>query len=172
MQFEDLIQRRRSIRRFRPDPLPEGALDRILRAANLAPSAGNRQAYRIVVVRSPERKRALAMAAFGQTFIEEAPVLLVFLADPARSVSRYGRRGEFYALQDATIACTFAHLMAADMGLGSVWIGAFDDADVSRCVGAPQDMRPVAILPIGLPSEEPAPTGRRSLTEMVVSETF
>lgn len=172
MEFEDLIERRRSIRRFRPAPVPEEALDRILHAANRAPSAGNRQAYKIVVIRSDEMKARLARAAYGQDFIEDAPLVLLFLTDPMRSTSRYGRRGEFYAVQDATIACTFAHLMASDLGLGSVWIGAFNDGEVARCVGAPQDMRPIAILPIGWPAEEPAPTRRRDLGDMVVHESF
>lgn len=168
MDFADLILKRKSIRIFRPDPLPEGALDTILDAVRLAPTAGNVQAFRIQIVRAPEMKRDLAKAAFQQAFIAEAPVILAFFAAPAESAREYGDRGRnLYALQDATIATLYAHLAAADLGLGSVWIGAFDTPTVARVLDSPGDLLPVALLPIGLPGENPEARPRKALPSLV-----
>ncbi len=171
MDVFETMAARRSIRRFHSDPIPSALLERILEAARRAPSAGNRQAFEIVVVRDPRRRTALARACLEQWFIAEAPVVLVFVAAPARNRGRYGRRGaELYAVQDATIACAYAHLAAAALGLGSCWIGAFDDSTVSELIGAEGDERPVAILPIGRPAEDPPPTPRRPMEDLVHSE--
>lgn len=173
MELFEVFNRRCSIRAYSPTDIPDEILMRILEAANSAPSAGNLQAYEIVVVKDATRKKQLAHAAYGQTFIAQAPVVLVFVQNPKRSATRYGQRGiELYSLQDATIACTHAHLAATALGLGSCWIGAFNDDAVARAINAPKDMRPVAILPIGYPAEQPWKTPRRSLDDIVHWETL
>lgn len=170
-EFFDVLAARRSVRSFQSRPVEPEKLNRILEAANLAPSAGDLQAYEIVVVRDPEAKRRLARAALGQRFIAEAPVNLVFLANPARSARRYGRRGvELYCVQDATIAAAYAQLAAYALGLGSVWVGAFHDDEVREVVGASGDLRPVAIITIGYPAEVPRATPRRRIEDLVNSE--
>lgn len=166
-----MLKKRYSVRAYKPDPIGDETLKQILEAINSAPSAGNLQAYEVVVVRDPEKKQQLAKAAWGQWFIAQAPVVLVFVANTERNRFRYGRRGEeLYSLQDATIACTFAHLAAVASGLGSCWIGAFDDDAVRQVIGAPQNMRPVAILPIGVPADMPEPKERRPLSDLVHEE--
>jgi len=148
--------------------LEEGKLLQILEAVRSAPSAGNLQAYDIVVVTEPTKKEALSRAALGQEFVAQAPVVLVFFANPERNAWRYGRRGEeLYALQDATIAATYAMLSATALGLGSVWVGAFRDEEVRQVVGAPLHARPIALLPLGYPGERPSATLRRSLEDLV-----
>jgi nitroreductase len=125
------------------------------------------QAYEIFLVRDERKKEALADAALGQEFVAEAPVVLVFCANPSRSARRYGSRGrDLYSIQDATIACTFAMLAATSLGLGSCWVGAFDDEEVKRILGI-KDLKPIAILPIGYPAQRPFPTSRRSLKDLV-----
>jgi nitroreductase len=167
MELAELIRARRSVRAFESRPIEAHKLDCILEAANLAPSAGNLQAYEIYKVTSPHPRASLARAA-DQSFIAQAPVILVFFANTGRSARKYGSRGrELYALQDATIAATHAMLTAADQGLGTVWIGAFDPMRVTEAVGTPPDWVPVAILPIGYAAESPAPTLRRPLGELV-----
>ncbi|HIE50731.1 MAG TPA: nitroreductase [Armatimonadetes bacterium] len=171
MDFFETISRRRSVRAFTGQAVEEEKLQRILEAVNAAPSAGDLQAYEVVLVREEETKKALARAAWGQNFIAQAPVVLVFVANPERSSWRYGRRGEeLYCLQDATIACTHAHLAATALGLGSVWVGAFQDSAVAQAVGVSPPLRPVAILPLGYPAESPSPTPRRPLNELVHQE--
>ena len=168
MEFEKLIKVRRSIRAFKSKPIEEEKLKKILMAANLAPSAGNLQAYEIYVVKDSKLKRMLSRASFDQEFIAEAPIVLVFCANPPRSAIRYGKRGEeLYSIQDATIATTFAMLMASDLGLGNVWVGAFDEEEVKRILNLPRYLRPVAILPIGYPAEQPEFVGRRRLEDIV-----
>lgn len=168
MDFFELIRARRSVRAYSPAPVEDDKLQAILTAANLAPSAGNLQAYEIYLVRDRQVRLALARAALEQWFISEAPLALVFCANPERSASRYGRRGvRLYALQDATIACTFAMLAVTALGLATVWVGAFDDEAVRRAIGAPEGHQPVAILPIGYPAEQPAAAPRRALKDLV-----
>lgn len=169
MEFFDLVEKRRSIRAFRPEPLPAGALDRILHAVRMAPSAGNLQAFRFAVIVAPDLKAALAKAAKGQTFLAQAPVVLAFFCDPRESAVQYGPRGaQLYAPQDAAIAVTFAHLAAADLGLGSVWVGAFDTEAVRRVLCCPAELEPVALLPIGLPAETPPPGSRKAVEALRV----
>lgn len=168
MHFDDLTRARQSVRKYSTQPVDEAALERILQIMNRAPSAGNLQAYEVYVARSSEARRALAHAANGQEYIEQAPLALVFCSNPARSAGRYGRRGtSLYSIQDATIACTYAMLAATDAGLASVWVGAFDTAAVRQAIGAPEDWTPVAILPIGYAAESPRLSTRRALTDLV-----
>lgn len=167
-EFFEVLRIRRSIRAFEPRPVEEEKLQRILAAANSAPSAGNLQAYEIVVVREEGLRKALAEAAFNQAFIAEAPVALIFCAHQLRSEAKYGRAGgELYSLQDATIACAYAELAVAALGLGTVWIGALDVVRVRKIAAIPEEWKPVALLPIGYRREVPAPTPRRRLAELV-----
>lgn len=167
--FDEVLKKRRSIRRFTPTPIPEEALSAIIDAALSGPSAGNLQAFRVVVVRDSVKKARLQAAALGQESVGAAPVVLVFCADGPASAAKYGERGMYlYAVQDATIACTLAWLKAVDLGLSGVWIGAFYEDHVSRILGLPQGVRPVAILPIGYPGEEPSPKSVRPRRELVI----
>lgn len=167
MDFLEVVERRRSIRAYKNQPVDPAALDRILHASSLAPSAGNLQAFRVDVVVSPERRRGLAVAAEGQEFLAEAPVDLVFFADPDRSAGKYGARGAtLYSVQDATIAAAFAVLSATNEGLATVWVGAFDEARVKAVCGESK-LQPVAIVALGHGAEDPPKTSRRSLREMV-----
>ncbi len=167
MDLFEVIKKRRSIRAFTPQPVEAEKLERVLAAANAAPSAGNLQAYEIFRVTRGNDRAALARAALEQFFIAQAPVVLVFCANPARSSGRYGQRGvRLYCIQDATIACAFAMLAATALGLGTVWVGAFDEGAVQKILGR-RDLVPVAILPIGYPAEQPGPSSRRSLSDLV-----
>jgi len=172
MELFDAIAKRYSVRAFQDRPVDEPALQEILAAANAAPSAGNLQAFEIVVVREPGRRRQLAAAAYDQGFVAQAPVVLVFVTNPARN-RKYGPRGaELYTIQDATVACAYAQLAATAHGLGTCWVGAFDPAAVARVVSAAADGRPVAILPIGWPSEPARPRERRALTDLLRPEQW
>lgn len=167
MDFFELIRARRSIRAYQPRPVEEDKLTQILEAANHAPSAGNLQAYVIRVIRKADTKLALSCAALNQDSLVQAPVVLAFFAHQQMSAAKYKHRGtELYSLQDATIACAYAQLAAVTLGLGSVWVGAFDDAAVNHILKAQPDWRPVALLPLGYPAEAPAPTPRRALEDL------
>lgn len=167
MDFFDTAASRHSIRAFENVDVEREKIDRILETMNRAPSAGDLQAYQVYLVRSRNRRLALARAALDQMFISEAPFVLVFCAVPSRSAIKYGRRGEqLYALQDATIACAHAQLAAAALGLGSTWVGAFDEDAVRQAVGIAGREIPIAILPVGYPAEAPSQTARRRLVDL------
>jgi nitroreductase len=166
MEFFSVLAQRRSVRSYLSRPVEEVKLKRIFEAANLAPSAGNLQAYQVHVVRDQAKRNALAEASHGQTFLAEAPVCLVFCADPQRSAARYGKRGsELYCVQDATIAGSFAMLAAVDLGLATVWVGDFDEKKVQKVL-ANESIRPVAIFSLGYAGEQPEPSPRRAIEEI------
>lgn len=167
MEFPKLVQIRHSVRDYSDKPVSVDVLRSILDAAMSAPSAGNLQSYTIHVVRTEQSRHELAMAS-DQEYMEKAPIHLVFCADMNRAESKYGERGaELYAYQDATIACAYAQLAAADHKLGSVWVGGFEPLEVARIVNAVAFEVPVAILPIGYPNETPVATSRRPMRDIV-----
>jgi nitroreductase len=170
MDFAELVDERHSVRAFEEREVEATKLEGILHAARRAPSAGNLQAYKVAVVRAPLLRRRLAHAALDQDFLAQAPVVLVFLADSLASAVKYGRRGQtLYAVQDATVACAYAQLAAREAGLGSCWVGAFQEDEVRASLGVGQDLRPVALLPVGYPAEVPEITSRRPLSEMLLN---
>lgn len=158
---------RRSVRVFLPQAVEPEQIKTILETANLAPSAGNLQAYEIYVVTDRTARERLVQAAGDQPAIAQAPVALVFCAYPHRSAERYGPRGHsLYCVQDATIACAYAQLAATALGLATVWVGAFDEDAARHALGIESTLRPVAILPVGHAGERPAAAPRRSLTSL------
>jgi nitroreductase len=173
MEVFEAIRGRRSIRAYRRDQVRDEDLRKILEAAVAAPSAGNRQPWEFVVVRDPERKRALVDAALGQRFIEEAPVAIVVCINYPRSTRVYGARArELYCIQDTAAAIQNIHLAAYALGYGTCWVGAFDEEKVARIIECPKDVRPVAIIPLGYPAESPSPTPRIPLSRVVHREKF
>lgn len=167
----DVFASRRSVRSYTSEEVSERDLNIMLEAACSAPSAGNLQAYEVIVVKSEGRRKALARASFNQMFMAQAPVHLVFLAHPRRSALIYGERGaELYSLQDATIAATFAMLAAHALGYGTCWIGAFRDEDVLEIVEAPSDRVPVAIITVGKPKGKHRITSRRRMERFVFDD--
>jgi nitroreductase len=171
MEFFDVIARRRSIRAYQDRPVEREAIERILQGVNLAPSAGNLQAYDIFVIESDNLRKELAQAASNQEFLFQAPVVLVFCSNPSRNEWRYKARGSgLYCLQDATIACTYAMLAATALGLSTVWVGAFNDKLVLNVLGNPSGLTPVALLPIGYAAEESRELIRKPLKELVHSD--
>lgn len=169
----EVIRERRSVRRYLAKEVPDELVREIVDAATRAPSAGGLQSYHVVIVREPARRLELSLAAYDQDFLERAPVVLVFLADPDRANVEYGDRGaDLFAVQDATIAAAYAQLASEALGLGSVWVGQFDEVRALRAVEAHPNHRPVALLAVGYAAEAPVPVPRRTSEVMVSSETF
>jgi len=167
MEFTDVIRNRHSIRTFIDQPVEAEKLQQILETANLAPSAGNLQAYEIYVVTDLKKRDGLSCAALAQEYIAKAPVALVFCTHPELTEGKYTERGtRLYTVQDATIACSFAMLAATDLGLGCVWVGTFDEKVVRMIIGAPEGQVPVVILSIGYPGEFPDQHPRRPLEQL------
>jgi len=169
----EAINSRRSIRSYRDSDVPNNVVRKLIDAARKAPSAGNVQPWEFVVVRSLKIKRALAIAALNQTFIEEAPVVIVVCADVEKSRRSYGYRGaSLYCIQDTAAATENLLLAACSLGLGACWVGAFYEDEVKEILNLPRGVRPVAIIPIGYPAEEPYPRPKRPLDSIIHYETF
>jgi len=156
MECIEAIKGRRSIRKFKDQPVETELVGQLLDAAQMAPSAGNLQARDFIVISDKATKQKLAKAAMGQSFIEQAPVAVVIIANFERSSRIYRSRGELYAIQDASAGIENLLLAAHSMGLGTCWVGAFDEAKVSELLGIPNKAKPVAIIPLGYPGEQPA----------------
>lgn len=169
----EAIKGRRSIRRFAPGDVKSEDLAKILEAAIWAPSAGNLQPWEFIVVRNEETKRMLARAALNQAFIAEAPVVVVVCANVERSASYYGERGRtLYCIQDTAAAIQNMLLAIHALGYGACWVGAFREDAVRKILGIPEHVRPVAIIPIGVPGERPSPPPRIPLRKVVHFEKY
>ena len=151
MEFFGLVKKRHSVRNFSSRPVESQKIEKILSVARTAPSAGNLKAYKIIVVDRVPLESELAQISSGMQFLTlPGPVVLVFCALPEVSAAEYEARGKnLYAVQDATIACAYAQLAAAELGLGACWVGAFDEQAVKSLLDLEQKIVPVALLPVG-----------------------
>ncbi|UCF11786.1 MAG: nitroreductase family protein [Thermoplasmatales archaeon] len=151
MELKETIQKRYSVRSFSDKKPSSDIISEIIKYAHLAPSAGNLQARDFIIVDNIEIKKELSRAALDQEFIVEAPINIVVCANLNR-ISPYGARGkELYCIQDSAAAVEHILLLAVDNGLGTCWVGAFNENEASKILNLPTHVRPVAIIPIGYP---------------------
>jgi nitroreductase len=162
----EAIRERRSIRAYRPDPVPREILERVLEAARLAPSARNRQEWRFIAVTDRGRIEALAEAANGQSFVAQAPVVLAFCATKMHVMGC----GVDAGIVDTSIPLAYVTLAAVAEGLGTCWLGAFRQNEVRDVLGVPSDALVVGLTPLGYPAGKPGPASRKSLEEVVSFE--
>jgi len=165
VDFQDLIGKRYSVRSYKPDPVEEDKLARVLEAARLAPTAANRQAFRVIVLPTKGREAELRRV-YGRDWFTQAPLVLAVCALPAEGWVRKAD-GWNAAEVDATIAMTHIVLAAAEEGLGTCWIAAFDPGAAREVLGLPADVIPSAFTPLGYPADAPAPKKRRLLADLV-----
>jgi len=172
MELVESIEKRSSVRSFTDEPVPEELINDTLRLGTLAPSAGNLQARDFVVVHDVDMRKKLAKAAFGQDFVEQAPLVIVCCANLSR-IRNYGVRGtDLYCLQDVAASVENMLLYVASQGYGSCWVGAFDEMQVSRALGLPESVRPVVLLPVGRPLDPPRRTPRLKMESVVHREKW
>jgi nitroreductase len=165
----DVIRNRGSIRRYKDKPIPEDQLSKILEAARLAQSAANRQPWQFIVVTDPSMKEKLVEVADDQSFVGEAATVIICLADSERSA----KVGPFEGfLIDLAIAIENMALTAWDLGIGSCWIGAFDEENVKESLDVPRNLRVVSLLTLGYPDEKPRAKYRKPLREIVYYEKY
>lgn len=146
---------------------------KLLDAAHTAPSAGHTQVQEFIVVRDPVMKARLAEAALEQTFVSNAPVVLVVCSNTGRSVWRYGERGRgFYSVVDGAFASLLILLACVDVQLAACFVGAFDDDAVSRVLGLPKNVRPIGIIPVGYAGEQPRRLRRLELKGLVHTDRW
>jgi nitroreductase len=167
----ETISLRRSVRKYLGDPVPDEVLGRVLEAARLAPSAKNIQPWKFIVVRDPGKRLDLAKAAFNQGYLAEAP--LVVAACGLTEIA-YPRQGGFMNSWPIDVTIAFEHLIlqAAEEGLGTCWIGAFNEAAARVVLGVPEGVRIMAMTPLGWPAESPPARGRKAMAEIVSYEKY
>lgn len=166
MKFIELAEKRCSIRGYKDDPVQEELLNEVLQAGNLAPTAKNLQPFHFIVVRDDARLDELAKS-YPAPFFREAPVVIVICVEPAKGWIRERTDHKNYSEVDAAIAIDHMTLAATDLGLGTCWIGAFDPSVVRDVMGLPDDVEPIAMLPLGYPNMEGRPKARKPLEELV-----
>ena len=164
MELIEVIRARCSVRAYADRPVKREKIDRLLEAARLAPSASNRQEWRFVVVTDAEKRAKLALAAANQTFVGKAPVVLVACAEHDGHVMRCGQL--CYPI-DVAIAVDHITLQAVAEGLGTCWIGAFDQRQVKDILAIPEAITVVELLTIGYPAQKPRPKSRLPLDGLV-----
>jgi nitroreductase len=170
MELKEAIRNRQSVRDFSDSKVPQLILDEILEYANRAPSAGNLQARDFIIVDDERKKEQLSIAANDQTFIAEAPVIIVVCANLKR-ISSYGKRGrDLYCIQDASAAIEHILLMAVDHGLNTCWVGAFDEQAVSTLLELPPYIRPVALIPLGYAKKNHTARTKRMETDLLTHQ--
>ncbi|MBI4844504.1 MAG: nitroreductase family protein [Nitrospirae bacterium] len=167
MKIIDAVKNRRSIRKFQRKSIPEDIIRDLKNALIWAPSAGNLQARKFIFVFSHDVKSRLVAHALRQSFIADAPLTIVACTD-SRIKEKYGERGvNLYTIQDVSASIMGMMLVAHEAGLGSVWIGAFDEAKVSDALNLPHNLTPVAIVPVGYPAESPSAPPRVSIQDAI-----
>jgi len=165
MEILKAVKERRSIRDFQKKKIPDELLDKLMEALIWAPSAGNLQARKFYFIKDDQIKKRIAVAALNQNFIAEAPLVIVGCTD-SRISFKYGERGVYlYSIQDVAVSIMGMMLVAHEHGLGSTWVGAFNDDEVFKVLNMPKHLRPVAIVPVGYPSKIPHAPPRASKKE-------
>ena len=173
MDFETVVKRRRMCREYLDGDVPRENLDRILELASRYPSAGHTEPQEFIVVRDRRVKEDLARAALGQTFVAQAPLVIVVVSDIRRSARRYGERGvNFFSIIDGAFVAMLILLAVVDEGLGACFVGSFYDREVQEFLDLPPDVRPIGIIPIGYCAEEPRKFPRRSRAQIVHRDRY
>ena len=161
----NVMATRRSTRKFSKNPVEMWKIDKILAAADTAPTAGNYQGFEIFYVRDEKKKDSLVMAANNQPYVK-TPVVLVFCMNPDRIKLDFPKEVIMkFSIQDSTLAAAYSQLAASALGLSSVWIGMFDENKVKNIVGT--ELRPTSFLCIGYPVKRRPPKSRRQLKELI-----
>jgi len=164
MEFSELIEKRYSVRAYKPDPVEDDKLQQVLQAARLAPTAANRQPFQFIVIHTAGREAELKRI-YSRDWFVQPPLVICACGVPAQGWVR--RDGKNYSDVDVAIAMDHLILAAASLGLGTCWIAAFDPTAAREVLGLPDDVEPIAFTPLGYPADQPESKRRRALSELV-----
>lgn len=164
MEFSELIQKRYSVRAYKPDLVEDDKLRQVLEAARLAPTANNQQAFQLIVIH-PKGREADLKRIYNRNWFVQAPLVICACGLPFDNWVR--RDGKNYNDVDVTIAMDHLILAAANQGLGTCWIAAFDPAAAREVLGLPDGVEPIVFTPLGYPADQLKPKDRKKLSELV-----
>lgn len=168
MDVYEAIKKRRSVRKYLDSPIPFDRIARVLDAGHCAPCAGNLQAWRFIVVKTKEKIAQVAKDCFDQLWIETAPALIVICADNTKIKRAYGVRGErLYSIQDCAMAGMNMMLAAEAEGLGTCFVGAFEERMLKKTLDIPDSARPQGVITIGFPDEKPSEPLKSELEDVL-----
>jgi nitroreductase len=171
MDTWEAIRARRSVRKYKPQPVEEDKLARLLEVLQYAPSAKNLQPWRVIVVRELALREQLAVACRNQKHVAQAPVVLAFCGRESDAYTAMGGTWNSLAV-DCSILLDQISLAACAEGLGTCWIGAFNEEEVKAVLAIPADIKMIALTPVGYPDEEPARRPRKALREVLYLERW
>ena len=171
MEFLELVSQRYSVRAYKSQPVESEKLEQVLEAARLAPTACNLQPFQLIVIHTKGREAELSHI-YGEPWFAQAPLVICACAIPSQSWNR--RDGKNYCIVDVTIAMDHLILAAADQGLGTCWIGAFDPEEARKILKLPDDVEPIAFTPLCYPNDQPGHNhiSRKSMNELVRYEQW
>jgi len=170
MEFQELIEKRYSVRAYKPDPVEDEKLQRVLEAARLAPTAANQQPFQLIVIHTAGREAELKRI-YARDWFVQPPLVICACGVPARGWTRR-QDGKSYVDVDVAIVMDHLILAAADQGLGTCWVGAFDPDAARQVLGLPDDVEPIAFTPLGYPADEPDAKKRKALSDLVRHESW
>jgi nitroreductase len=169
MQFSELIRKRYSVRAYKSDPVEEDNLQQILEAVRLAPTASNRQPFQFIIIHTAGREAELRRI-YSRNWFGQAPLVICACGIPAQNWVRSD--GKNYNDVDVAIAMDHLVLAAADVGLGTCWVAAFNPAAAREVLGLPDGVEPIAFTPLGYPADQPQPKVRKALSDLVRYESW
>ena len=172
MQFKNVFLGRRSIRRYKNKPVPKELIGEIIDLARFAPSSGNLQSWRFLVVTGKEKREAIADSCLQQTWMLEVPVHIIVCNDFGEVKDHYGKLGKMYSIQNCSNAAFALMLIAQDKGLGSCWVGAFESEALHREFDIPDSMDPEVIITLGYSDEVKGPAQRDDPEYLTFFETW
>jgi len=169
MEFSELIETRYSVRAYKSDPVEDDALNQVLEAVRLAPTAANRQPFQLIVIHTAGREAELRRI-YNRDWFAQAPLVICACGIPAQGWTHSD--GKNYTDVDVAIAMDHLILAAASLGLGTCWIAAFDPTAAREVLGLPDGVEPIAFTPLGYPADRPGPKKRKALSELVRYERW
>lgn len=174
MDFDEVIRKRKMVREYDQDKkISDKIIMKLIRNAHRAPSAGHTQVQEFIIIKDHAIKKKLRKAAVSQEYVENAPVLIVVCSNTSRSISRYGSRGkQFYSIIDGAFASMLILLTAVNKGIGSCFVGAFQDDKVSEILQLPKYVKPIGIIALGFPAEDPGKFKRIDISKVVHYEKY
>ncbi len=174
MELKDIILKRKSVRNYENKDVKSWIVKEILESARFAPSAGNAQNWRFIVVKHPNIKKEIAGGALKQWWMTTAPVFIAVCSDNTKLKSLYKKRGEKFILENCAAAATYIMLRAIEYDLGTCWVGAFDKEKVGRILGLDKNVSAEVIITLGYPakSELIRPHKRHALDKLVFFEKW
>jgi nitroreductase len=171
MDFQDLIRKRYSCRHYAADPLQEDHLNLILNAARLAPTAANRQPFQIIIIRT-ENQQAELLKIYSRDWFVQAPLVLCVCSVPEEGWRRKKYDNRSYATVDAAIVVDHITLQAADLAVGTCWIGDFNPEAAREYLKLPPEVEPIAFTPLGYPLDQAREKTRKTLEELIRYDTW